>query len=162
MWKNVKNSVIELVVSVVIGLSLGLFIINFVACLGVVEGSSMEPTYKDGDRIVICKIGKPCRGDIAILEKDDGAILIKRVIAEPNDSLLIDDSKVYINGELVDEPYIKESTFSGEDNEGVVVHMNEGEYFVMGDNRNNSNDSRYFGVVNSEQLVGKVLRCRGE
>lgn len=148
---KLKKWVIELAISCVIGLVLGLSITHFIACIGNVEGSSMEPTLYDGDKVIINRLVEPEVGDIIVFELEDRS-LIKRVIGVPGDKVIIKDSKVYVNGDLIEEPYIKDVEFdSGQYSDTI---LDEGVYYVMGDNRNDSFDSRYFGTVSEEQIVG--------
>ena len=127
----------------------------------IVEGASMNPTLQDDDYLLISRqsytFGEPERGDIIVFphhESTEDSLYIKRVIAIPGDHLEIHDGNVYINGELQYEDYIK----SGAITEGYVnLVIPEGQVFVMGDNRENSSDSRYFGTVNIEEVTGEVF-----
>lgn len=141
--------------TVLIGLIIGVFVMSFIACRVKVEGVSMEPTYHDGDSLLIYKLGTPDKGDI-ITFKNEGRNLIKRVIATPGDSVKIENSKVIVNGNVIKEDYIKEDDFGSgfAENEKVLA---EDEYFVLGDNRNNSIDSRVFGVIKEDSIMGVKL-----
>lgn len=127
--------------------------------LAVVEGSSMNPGYQDQDLILYTKIEKGLkRGDVVLAEAPDGRILIKRVIGLPREELSIEGEKgnVSINGEQLEEPYVKGQTIPGLYQENPLT-LEEGEYFLMGDNRENSKDSRYYGPIEEERIQGKVL-----
>ncbi len=128
-----------------------------------VQGVSMEPTFQDGDRLVIRSVAYTAeRGDAVVLDSHTGLgkPLVKRVVAVGGDVIDIDTTNgdVYINGELIDEPYIA-------DNETVVydvefpLTIEEGHVFVMGDNRDNSQDSRSstVGQVDERGIMGKVV-----
>jgi signal peptidase I len=131
-----------------------------------VEGLSMYATLDDNDYLIANKIDyrlhAPQRGDIIILRPpaDNSKDFIKRVIALPGEKLLIRDSHVYINGHLLDEPYLPEAWISlnnwtgngGPD--GTVMPANQ--YFVMGDNRNRSQDSRLFGPISRDRIDGRA------
>jgi len=128
-----------------------------------VDGKSMQPTFEDADRLVVSRvhylIGSPERGDIIVFNSveayDAELMLIKRVIGLPGEHIEIRDHQVYVNGVLLDEPYIKEPcTALCSNNEWV---LGKDEYFVMGDNRNNSRDSRRFGPVPITHIVGRVV-----
>ena len=128
-----------------------------------VEGLSMFATLDDNDYLIANKIDyrlhAPQRGDIVILRPptSNSQDFIKRIIALPGERLLIRDGVVYINGHKLDEPYLPEewTVFNnyGGDN-GVVIPPNE--YFVMGDNRNRSQDSRTFGPISRDRIDGKA------
>ncbi|MDX2075301.1 MAG: signal peptidase I [bacterium] len=128
-----------------------------------VHGRSMEPTFVEGQRLIISRvnymIGNPQRGDIIVFnspESDPGdPSLIKRVVGMPGELVEIRDKEVYINGVKLDEPYIKEPcTRSCRDNSW---QLGADEYFLMGDNRNVSNDSRKFGPVKHSAVIGEAL-----
>jgi signal peptidase I len=113
------------------------------------------------DGKVIYKTGDPDRGDIIVFKfpEDETKDFIKRVIGLPGDTLEIRDKVVYINGEALDEPYTRHTKYTTEpirDNFGPFV-VPEGQYFVMGDNREGSYDSRWWGTVKREKIVGKAL-----
>ena len=126
-----------------------------------VEGSSMYPTLNSGDNLITSKISyklsEPERGDIIVLEAPDspGDDYIKRIIGLPDDHLQIQDGKVYINGKLLDEPYLNGIPTEGD--EDLVIPS--GYYFVMGDNRDESRDSRAdkVGVISRNSIVGKSV-----
>ncbi len=121
-----------------------------------VSGTSMLPTIEDGDYLFMEKVGTPKKNDIIVFNSNyyEDTILIKRVVAEPGDKLIIKDSNIYINDKLIDEPYILEKDFECDNYELVIP---EGKYFVMGDNRNNSLDSRAIGLVDKEDIIGTIL-----
>jgi signal peptidase I len=128
-----------------------------------VEGLSMFATLDDNDYLIADKIAyrlhAPQRGDIIILRPptDDSKDFIKRVIALPGERLLIRDGQVLINGHRLNEPYLPENWTSQANwgaPDGVVMPPNQ--YFVMGDNRNRSQDSRTFGPIGRDRIDGRA------
>ena len=129
-----------------------IFIFNFI----LVKGDSMNPKYKNNDFMflnkIIYKFTPIKRGDVIVLKyKNDD--LIKRVIGLPKDKIKVENGKLYINNKEYKENYINSYTAS-EDFDEVTIKNNE--YFVMGDNRYNSYDSRRFGPINKKDIMGKV------
>jgi signal peptidase I len=130
-----------------------------------VEGLSMYATLDNNDYLIANKIDyrlhAPQRGDIIILRPptDNSKDFIKRVIALPGEKLLIRDGYVYINGHKLDEPYLPEAwtTFNNWPNDGTDGKvMGPNQYFVMGDNRNKSQDSRIFGPIGRDRIDGRA------
>lgn len=153
MKEFIKDIVIVIVVVVIIG-----FFIKPI----IVDGNSMVPTLHSKDYVIINKqaynFGEPERGDIVVFPHLEGSgetrLYIKRVIALPGDHLEINNGNVYLNGKEQSEDYIPEEAQT----EGNIDYViSDGEIFVMGDNRENSSDSRYFGTVAIEDVTGKVF-----
>jgi signal peptidase I len=125
-----------------------------------VEGHSMAPTLEDQDRLIVNKlvyrIGEPHLGDIVMLyyPNDPDKSFVKRVIAEEGDQLRIVDGKVYRNDILLDDSFVPPDYRSHDDWGPEVIP--EGYYFVMGDHRNNSSDSRHWRYVPKKYIIGKV------
>lgn len=129
-----------------------------------VDGRSMLPTFHDGERLVISRIDymlhAPERGDVIVLNSvnpnEPDVMLIKRVVGLPGDIVELRAQQVYINGVLLNEPYINEPCTPNRCKDASWA-LAAGEYFVMGDNRNHSNDSRSFGVIPIGHIVGHVV-----
>ncbi|MGB7340560.1 MAG: signal peptidase I [Phototrophicaceae bacterium] len=129
-----------------------------------VDGRSMQQTFQDAERLIVSRvhylITTPDRGDIIVFNSvdvsDPNVMLIKRVIGLPGDTVQFIDQNTYINGVQINEPYINEMCSTSRCPDKEVV-LGEDEYFVMGDNRNNSRDSRVFGAVPIENVVGRVV-----
>ena len=121
-------------------------------------GSSMTPTLQDGDIIFSIKDSHMEQGDIIAFYYNN-KILIKRVVAIPGDWVDIDsDGNVFVNGTALEEPYLTEKSFGDADIE-LPYQVPEGKYFVLGDHRSTSVDSRHtaVGCVGQEQVVGRIL-----
>jgi signal peptidase I len=137
-------------------------IVTFVFQVARVDGQSMAPTLQDQDRLIVNKfaylsaIGEPQVGDIVMLyyPNDPDKSFVKRVIAKPNQRVRIVAGKVYVNDIPVDDSFVPEQYRSHDDwGPGVIP---EGYYFVMGDHRNSSSDSRYWGFVPKKYIIGRV------
>ena len=125
-----------------------------------VEGQAMSPTLRDQDRLLINRMAyqthQPQRGDIVMMHypRDPSRLFIKRVIGMAGERLHIRAGRVYLNGQLYDDGYVLPE-FRDVANWGPAV-VPEGHYFVMGDRRNNSSDSRHWGFVPAGYIVGRV------
>ncbi len=142
------------------------FIITFVGQRTEVEGESMETTLSDGDNLIVDKItyrfSEPQRFDIIVFpfQYQENTYYIKRIIGLPGETVQIDQNgTIYINGEILVENYGKEVIRA--DNRGIAANpvvLGEDEYFVMGDNRNNSSDSRteIVGNIHRDDIIGRA------
>ncbi|MER2063368.1 MAG: signal peptidase I [Alkalibacterium sp.] len=165
LLQEILSTFIYIIVITGIFLSIRLYIFAPVS----VEGASMEPTLLDGDRLLLNKIGDIDRFDVIVFPspEDTDKQFIKRVIGVPGDEITFSDQTLYINGETVEEDYIDlsgvsetdlhslNSNFSLTSIEGVD-EVPEDSYFVLGDNRVNSKDSRSFGFIESDSVTGKA------
>lgn len=133
-------------------ISLAIFLINTqVLMLSLIPSSSMEPTLKVGHIVINNRLYRDLnREDIVVFEQD-GVYMIKRIIGLPGEILEIKSNEVYINGEKLECSYIKEPMVT----EDFYIKIPENEYFMMGDNRNNSKDSRYYGTININKIWAK-------
>ena len=130
----------------------------------IVQGRSMVPTLSDGKRYVLNRVvylwQKPRRGDVAVFrDPHDNKAAVKRIIAIPGDSLLLTNNTIYLNGMRIPEPYLSLETRTkvvGSDKSAFTLCHNE--YFVLGDNRAMSEDSRHYGPIRRDQIVGRVIK----
>ena len=145
---------------VLISVAASFMIITFLYQPVRVEGTSMQPELRDQDRLFINKFAyrfeSISRGDVVVFHypRDPEKSYIKRVIALPGDSLRIDDGRVYVNGVRVDESYVPKRYRDGRSMPEIVIP--QGNYFVMGDHRSISSDSRDFGPVERDLIYGKA------
>jgi len=176
-----KSTFREYAEAIIVALALALFIRTFVVQAFKIPSGSMEPTLEIGDHILVNKfiygvkipftsiqlfpLEKPKRGDVIVFiyPLDPSKDFIKRVVAVEEDTVKIINKKLYINGVQVPDPhgvYTDESSFSGEvqkrDNFGPVT-VPKGALFVLGDNRDRSLDSRFWGFVPLEDVRGKAF-----
>jgi signal peptidase I len=129
----------------------------------VVDGASMQPNFHTSERVIVDRVsmlfGGPSRGDVVVLESpsSNGELLIKRVIGLPGETVTIQDGRVYIDGRLLDEPYINEFCMYRSCNGSWELGSDQ--YFVLGDNRSHSLDSHSFGPVAESSIIG-IARVR--
>lgn len=144
-----------------IAIVLAVFIITFIAQSFLVQGASMEPTLHNGERLMVDKLTyrfrPPRRGEIIVFRypTDPRRKFIKRIMGLPGDQVEVRRHQLYINGKVLEEPYINGPTYG---DFGPIV-VPEGAFFVLGDNRNNSDDSRFsdVGPVPRKLVVGRAL-----
>ncbi|MEP6986853.1 MAG: signal peptidase I [Chloroflexota bacterium] len=139
-------------------------LVNLATVRFIVEGPSMQPTFFTGQVLMISRVnylfGTPQRGQIIVFnapgQPPDEPPYIKRVIGLPGETVEIRDTKVYIDGKELNEPYINEPCEAGRC-PNHTWQLGADEYFFMGDNRNHSSDSRSFGIVKRERVIGEAL-----
>jgi len=155
-----KSPTRELIESVVLALLVALAIRVWVAETYRVEGSSMEHTLRDGERVLVAKfvykwVRKPERGDIVVFlyPKDPEKAFIKRVVGLPGDRVEVKGGKVLVNGQVMEEV----STAIPAEMDSPVETVPDGSVWVLGDNRNNSEDSRFFGEVPYDLIRGPAF-----
>lgn len=152
------RAVLDTVGTIVFAVLLALFIARFVAQVTIVQGASMNPTLQTGQRVIanklIYRISEPKRGDIVLVQLPDmNEPLIKRVVGLPGEELVVYQGETTINGEVLAEPYLDPER---PQNDTAQIDIPADQWFVMGDNRLNSRDSRAFGTVTEDMIVGKA------
>jgi signal peptidase I len=175
LFKSLLEWVQLIIISVILALAINLFVMQPIK----VEGSSMYPTLHDKDFVIISRIGKTLNlsldyGDIVVIDRrtdrkrslldditeisifhrfENRNLWIKRVIGKPGDIIEIKHGQVYRNGELLEEPYVLEDFMHGPNEQFIVP---EDHIFVLGDNRNNSMDSRSIGYIPYDNIKGTL------
>lgn len=166
IFQNIGGHIAEFIETfVVIGAIFALLYL-FVAQPHKVSGKSMFPTYDDGDFIftdkISYKIGEVKKGDVVVLKnpKNEAQDFIKRVMALPHDKIKIEGGRVYVNGNLLEETYLPANTNTRSGayiKEGEEITAGDNQYLVIGDNRDHSSDSRAWGPVKKEEIIGRVF-----
>ena len=158
--KEIREWIVSLAVAVVVVLIIRSFLFTIIR----VDGPSMSDTLLDGDKLMVTvldmKLNGPDRFDVIICrypERKDQ--YVKRVVGLPGDTLEVKEGALYINGALIEEPFLSDARtvrFDKASNSFGPIVIPAGEYFVMGDNRDNSNDSRAVGMISEDMVIGKV------
>jgi signal peptidase I len=139
-------------------------LVNLASVRFIVEGPSMQPNFETGQFLIVSRInyllGEPERGDIVVFHPPgkpaDEPPYIKRVVGLPGETVALLDAQVYINGLELSEPYLNEPCIPARC-EDQTWELGPDEYFVMGDNRNHSSDSRSFGPIKHDTIIGEAL-----
>jgi signal peptidase I len=162
--KSFAQSVWELLRFTLLALAIVIPIRLFIVQPFIVSGSSMYPTFENGDYLIIdevsYRLGEPKRNEVVVFRypQNPKKFFIKRIIGLPNEAVSIKEGQVTIysearpEGQRLDEPYVKNGSITN-----LEIKLDRNEYFVMGDNRSASSDSRYWGPVPEKLLVGKAL-----
>ncbi|SFD81110.1 signal peptidase I [Lentibacillus persicus] len=170
--EKVKSEWFDWIKALLIAFGLFFIIRTFFFAPIVVDGPSMMPTLHSGDQMIVNKfiyqVQEPDRFDIVVFHASDRKDFIKRIIGLPGEHVAVEKDELYIDGEKIDEPYLRDrkdkmpsyQTLTGgfqlENLPGEHETIPENHVLVLGDNRNNSTDSRILGVVSMDQIVGKT------
>jgi signal peptidase I len=155
--QSMLRTVIEIVVIVAAAFAIAMLVQAFLVKPFTIHQVSMEPTLDESDRILINRVTyhfrEPKNGDVVVFHSPvtAGEDLVKRVVAVGGDKVEVSGGKLYVNGVEQTEPYLLEQGFAGEYPETLI---GVGQLFVMGDNRNNSGDSRFFGPISQKLVMG--------
>jgi len=164
--KKLVNFVLDFLETIVVALSIFVVIYLFIMQPHEIKGNSMEPNFSNNEYILTDKISyrlhMPARGDVVIFKApvNPDVDYIKRVIGLPGDRVKIQNGAVYVNGEKLTEEYLRDSTqlFPGSYlSEGVEITVPPGKLFLLGDNRPHSSDSRAFGPVPIDAVIGRAF-----
>lgn len=152
----------ELTKNLIIIVIIATLVNYFVATIAIVDGPSMEPNFHTKEGLLINRwtynFGKPARGDAVVLKfpgDPEHKKYIKRIIGLPGERVQVQNGSVYINGTLLEESYIPSTTKTDSPYRYIDEVIKPDEYFIMGDNRPNSNDSRIWGTAGRRFLIGK-------
>ncbi|PTG92957.1 signal peptidase I [Staphylococcus chromogenes] len=168
-----KKETMEWLVSIGLALLIVGLLYAFVIKPYNVKGDSMDPTLKDGERVIVNKLGKTFgnleRGNVIVFHADENSDYVKRIIGVPGDHIEYKHDVLYVNGKKTPEPYLEYNmkhknyeeitgSFKSSDlpNSGGQYKIPKDRYLVLGDNREVSKDSRAFGLIDKKQIVGKV------
>ena len=156
--KKEKSAIREIVEAVLIALVITFVIRSFIVDIFRIPSPSMVPTIEVGDRVVVTRFSywfdTPERGDVVVFKypNNEKVDYIKRVIGLPGEEVAFHNNTLYIDGVEVDESYLPEGTFTGDFG---PIEVPENSYFMCGDNRQNSSDSRSWGFVDESLIIGK-------
>ena len=152
---RIKKELAELLKSLIIAALICFLIIKFIMMSVIVNGSSMNPTLYNGDfgfSFVITKNIKLNRFDTVVIKADEDKKIVKRLIGLPNETVEFIDNSLYIDGKLIEQDF----SYQGY-TQDLKVSLNEDQYFVLGDNREYSRDSRYYGPFSSKQILSSHI-----
>lgn len=165
MFKRLGAFFLDIFEVIVFAIGIFFFVYLLVMRPHKIDGQSMMPNFPDNEYLLTERVTyyfrNPDRGDVVVFTPPVTNLdeYIKRVIALPGETIMLEGGKVYINGQLLNEPYLDEALYTGSQNflkEGEEYKVPEGEYFVMGDNRPNSSDSRYWGPITKKVISGRA------
>lgn len=149
----------------IFAISIFLFVYLLVLQPHKIKGNSMDPNFHDGEFLLTDKIsyrfGEPKRGEVVVFKAppDGSSEFIKRIIGIPGDTVMIKSGKVYLNTNLLEEEYLDDSVVTNPATfaqEGREIKVTQDKYFVMGDNRDHSFDSRNFGLIERNKITGRA------
>jgi len=166
MWllRIIWSFVLDFIETIVVSLAIFVLVYLFLFQPHQVDGRSMEPNFQNGEYILTDKVSyrlrEPKRGEVVVFHspQDEKVDFIKRIIAVPGDTVMVKGGYVYLNGTKLQEPYINDpgNVSPGKFlRDGVEVDVPSGQYIVMGDNRLHSSDSREWGFITPNEIVGR-------
>ena len=171
LFNKLGGAFLDLVETVAISLSIFLVVYLFFMQPHQVNGQSMVPNFQSGEHVLTDKVAyrmrDPERGEVLVFHappaancaKGTGCDFIKRVIGVPGDTIEVKNNAIWVNGEKLPEDYIPEdfAIMAGKATKGQSVYLGDGEFFVCGDNRPYSSDSRAWGAIEKTDIIGRVF-----
>jgi len=163
--KKILEDIFDIGKTIVFVVLIAFFIRYFIFQPFVVDGYSMEPNFTDKEYLLVNKVtyrvGHPARGDVIVFDSpvDPGTDYIKRIIGLPGEKITIKNNSIYINDNSIDEKYLTpeiNTYIQGDKSTKYEVTLGKDQYFVLGDNREHSSDSRVFGVLDKNKIIGKA------
>ena len=158
-----RFSPVRLIIKLAVFVIIAVLLLTFVAGFPKISMNSMEPMISDGDRVIISKVAKDFRkNDIIVFEDDNGRRMAARIVAVKGDVVSLNNTGgLYVNNKLQEEEYIHTVTTSTDTATSYPIIVNEDSYFVLGDNRTDSLDSRNssIGLIETDDISGKVVFC---
>ncbi|WP_342526027.1 signal peptidase I [Chryseomicrobium sp. FSL W7-1435] len=151
--KEWEDDLKEWAIALLIGATVILLVRSFIVTTYQIDGDSMLPTLHSGDQVVVSLISSIEPGDLVIVQYSDQKDIVKRVIGVPGDRIEFRANQIFVNSVVLEEPYIYEQDSNLED---MTIELEEDRYFVLGDNRERSLDSRDLGTFTTQQIIGEV------
>ena len=151
-----KNAFWELIRFICSVAAITFILMRFVLLPCVVQGDSMYPFLQDGDygfSFIISRNISISRFDIAVIKVKNEKLLVKRVVGLPGEEIVYKDNRLYVNGVYVEEPFLQENVSTSD----LEIRLSENEYYCLGDNRNISRDSRYYGPFKEDIILSTHL-----
>ena len=160
MEERKENAIWEFIKVIVVSLAIVLPVRIYIAQPFIVSGASMEPNFYNGEYLIIDELTyefrPPERGEVVVFRYplNPSEFFIKRIVGLPKETVEVKSGKISINGVAFEEPYIENSPETLPD---IKIMLDEGEYFVLGDNRPHSSDSRFWGALPKEKIMGRAF-----
>jgi len=156
-----RRQLFKFLLLIVLSFASYLFFSHVVVTAVEVKGTSMSPTLTAGDRFLLNRFAylhrEPQRGELVVLkDPETGELIVKRIVGLPCETVLMQNETPYINGQRLPEPYLRKSPRADRSPWGKATVVPRGHYFVLGDNRSRSVDSREFGAITRESILGVI------